>query len=272
MTTAGSYDRHSHRDDDAEIQRLAAQARSGWGKEARMLVWLGLRDGMSVLEPGSGPGFVTAQLLDLLPTSTITCLEVDPVLLAQAQTELQDKAGGRVRFVEGSVLETGFEADQFDFVYARLLLQHLSDPVGAVREMFRVLKPGGKLVIYDVDDDLFGFFDPPIPEFAPVLERFGQAQAARGGDRRIGRRLWRMLRSVGFDNLELEVVASHSDEKPLESFMRHLDPQRLAWLVSGGWLTQGELDAFAAAWQTFMASAGSYTLWMMVMVCGEKPE
>ena len=272
MSTTGSYDRHSHRDDAAEIQRLASQARSGWGKEARKLIWFGLRDGMSVLEPGSGPGFVTAQLLDLLPTSTITCLEIDPALLAQAQQELQDKVGERVRFVEGSVLETGLEANQFDFVYARLLLQHLSDPVGAVREMFRVLKPGGKLVIYDVDDDLFGFFDPPIPEFAPVLARFGEAQAVRGGDRRIGRRLWRMLRAVGFDNLGLEVLASHSDEASLESFMQHLDPDRLGWLVNGGWLSQAELDAFAVARQKFMELAEAYTLWMMVMVCGEKPE
>ena len=77
---------------------------------------------------------------------------------------------------------------------------------------------------------------------------------------------------MGFDNLGLEVLASHSDEASLESFMQHLDPDRLAWLVNGGWLAQAELDAFAVARQKFMESAEAYTLWMMVMVCGEKPE
>ena len=46
-----------------------------------------------------------------------------------------------------------------------------------------MLKPGDKLVVYDIDDELFGLFEPPIPEFARVIETFGQAQAARGGDR-----------------------------------------------------------------------------------------
>ena len=49
--------------DEAEVKRLASQARGGWGKEARTLSWFGLQDGMSVLELGSGPGFITEQLL-----------------------------------------------------------------------------------------------------------------------------------------------------------------------------------------------------------------
>jgi len=79
MTASGSYDlQASHRDVTAEIQRLAAQARSGWDKESRTLSWFGLKDGMSVLELGSGPGFITEQLVALLPTSSpisnLSCL------------------------------------------------------------------------------------------------------------------------------------------------------------------------------------------------------
>jgi len=67
MTTSGSYDiRESHRDTNAEIERLAAQARLGWGKEAHTLSWFGLKNGMSLIELGSGPGFITESLLTLL--------------------------------------------------------------------------------------------------------------------------------------------------------------------------------------------------------------
>ncbi|MCB0184196.1 MAG: class I SAM-dependent methyltransferase, partial [Caldilineaceae bacterium] len=105
MAAAGSYDLHnSHRSVDAEIRRLAAQARSGWVKEARVLSWFGLQDGMSVLEVGSGPGFTTAQLLALLPTSSITCVDVDRTLLDQAAHHLQDKGAERVQLIEGSVM------------------------------------------------------------------------------------------------------------------------------------------------------------------------
>ncbi len=157
MEAAGSYDQHaSHRDVTAEIQRLAAQACLGWDKESRTLSWFGLEDGMSVLELGSGPGFVTAQLLDLVPSSPVTCLEMDAALLKQAEDYLHEKANHRVQFVEGSVMDTRLEANQFEFAYARLLFQHLPDPIGAAKEIWRVLKPGGKLVTNDIDDELFG--------------------------------------------------------------------------------------------------------------------
>ena len=56
MTTSGSYDvRKPHRDANAEIQRLARQARLGWEEEARNLPWFGVKGGMSLIELGSGP-------------------------------------------------------------------------------------------------------------------------------------------------------------------------------------------------------------------------
>jgi SAM-dependent methyltransferase len=272
MTASGSYDMHaSHRDANAEIQRLAAQARSGWDKESRMLSWFGLTDGMSVLELGSGPGFITEQLLALIPTSPITCLEIDRTLLNRAEQYLQHKANQRVQFVEGSVMDTRLESNLFDFAYARLLFQHLPDPIGAAKEIWRVLKPGGKLAIYDVDDELFGLFQPPIPEFAIVLEKFGQAQAARGGNRRIGRSLSRILKASGFCNLDLEAVATHSDTIGVEPFLRNIDPDRMLSLVKLGLITEQDLERFRVALTKFSASPEAYTLWLSLMMCGEKP-
>lgn len=271
MSASGSYDLHSaHRDADTEIRRLAAQARSGWEKEARLLAWFGLQDGMSVLEVGSGPGFITGQLLELLPTSPLTCVEVDRTLLDQAEHYLQDKDRARVQLVEGSVMATGLEANQFDFAYARFLFQHLADPLGAAQELWRVLKPGGKLVILDIDDGLFGLFAPPIPEFAKVLETFGAAQAARGGNRMIGRNLWRILKTANFANVEVEVVASDSSTRGVASYLQHIDPERMQSLVKLGLLTEAELTQYSDALKTFLATPDAYTLWLSFMVCGEK--
>ena len=272
MSASGSYDLHnSHRDADAEIQRLAAQVRSGWAKEARVLAWFGLQDGMSVLEVGSGPGFTTGQLLELLPTSPLTCVEVDRTLLDQAEHYLQDKGRARVQLVEGSVMDTGLPSNQFDFVYARFLFQHLADPLGAAQEIWRVLKPGGKLVIFDIDDGLFGLFAPPIPEFTKVLETFGAAQAARGGNRHIGRNLWRILNTAKFANIDVEVVASDSSTRGVESYLQHIHPDRMISLVKAGLLTEAELTEYSAALETFLATPDAYTLWLSFMVCGEKP-
>ncbi len=227
---------------------------------------------MSVLELGSGPGFITEQLLALVPTSPITCLEVDPALLTQAKQYLHNKANQRVRFVEGSVTDTRLAANQFDCAYARFLFQHVSDPMGAAKEIWRVLKPGGKLIIHDIDDEIFGLFEPLIPEFAIVLEKFGQAQAARGGNRRIGRRLSPMLKAAGFCNIDVEVLASHSENIGVESFLRHIDPDRMNSLVKLGLLSEQDLERYRAALTTFLASPEAYTLWLSLMICGEKPQ
>jgi ubiquinone/menaquinone biosynthesis C-methylase UbiE len=272
MSDSGSYNLPaSQHAAQAEIERLAAQAHSGWDKEARTLSWFGLKDGMSVLELGSGPGFITEQLLTLLPTSPITCVEIDRTLLDRAAQHLPNNANQRVRFVEGSVMDTHLESDQFDFAYARLLFQHLRDPIGAAREIWRVLKPGGKLVIYDIDDELFGLFQPPLPEFAPVLAAFGQGQAARGGNRHIGRGLWRVLNAASFGNIDLEVVASHSADSGVEPFLRHINPDRMLSLVGRDLLSEQDLERFRAALTAFAALPDAYTLWLSLMVCGEKP-
>ena len=268
-----SYDvSQTHRSRDAEIQRLAAQARLGWAKEARTLSWFGLRDGMSVLDLGSGPGFIAEKLLEMLPSSSITCLDIDPSLIADAQAYLQDKGGDRVRFVVASVTETTLPDDSFDFVYARLLFQHLPDPVRAAKEVWRILKPGGKFVIYDIDDAMSGVTSPEIPEWPTILERFAQVQAAQGGNRYIGRELWRVLDAAGFRNLDLEVTATHSDALGIEPFLPQMDPDRLLPLVQMGIFPEEEMERIRASHDRFLESPNPYILMLSLMVGGEKIE
>src|SRR6267378_1751438 len=164
----------------SELDRLRAQVLLSWPREARLLGWLGLRDGMRVLELGCGPGFVTEQLLALVPHAHVTALDRDAELLGRARQALAGDA--RVGFVQASAGATGLADACFDFVLARYLFQHLPDPEAVAREALRVLRPGGRLAVVDLDAALWGIVDPAFPEVQPIYAKTGRAQAARGGD------------------------------------------------------------------------------------------
>src|SRR5438874_8284644 len=125
----GSYNvKTEHRDEESEFHRLEAQTLVSWKKEARLLEWLGLKDGMSILEFGSGPGFVTQQLLSLVPHGRITAVDVDPEMQRQARARLPEIENGRLVSIQASATNTGLPDNSFDFAIARLLFQHLQDP------------------------------------------------------------------------------------------------------------------------------------------------
>src|ERR1041384_5607091 len=122
MTAARPYEAGQyHRDLPAELKRLYRFANLNWPKEARALQLLGLTDGMSVLEVGSGPGFYTELLSGLVPNGQITGVEIDRSLIAHAEDYLAQRAASPVSFVETSVLDTGLPAGQLDFATARLV-------------------------------------------------------------------------------------------------------------------------------------------------------
>lgn len=255
---------------DVELARLRAQALQWWDQEEQVLTGLGLRDGMSVLEPGAGPGFITEQLLRLLPSSVITIVERDPVMIAQAQRYLADKGIERVRLVTASVLDTGLPADTFDFAYARLIFQHLPNPLGAAREIWRVLKPGGRLAIADRDDGLFLTDPAPTPAALVVQQKLTADQAARGGNFNVGRRLPRILKEAGFDHLTFAVMLQHSDILGLETLSPQPPPGFLDSYVERGVITAEDRDAALADIQAFYA-ADSLVIVPAVVASGEKP-
>ena len=270
MTTPGSYDvSTAHQDRETEVARLADQASLGWEKEAAALERFGFRDGMSIVELGSGPGFVTRLLLDHFPGTQVTCVEVDETLIDDAKQYLSEYAE-RVTFASASVDATGLPTAAFDAAYARLLFQHLPDPAAAAAETFRVLHPGAPFVIYDVDDRLDFVTDPVIPGLDAVLDRMRQAQAAQGGDRYIGRRLVRLLKAAGFEDLDMEAIAANSETYGLDAFLHQFDPGRLAPLIRAGLVSREETDQLLAQRTEFLAS-DPFILFLFLMAGGRKP-
>lgn len=235
-----------------------------WKKELRLLRQFGLADGMAILDLGSGPGHYAEAIRQAFPHAAITALDSNPAMLAGARRLAE------VTLVEARADATGLPAGSFDFVIARLLFQHLSDPASTAHEAHRLLKNGGKLVIIDVDDDLFGVVNPEVPGLRRLMRRYGRAQADRGGNRRIGRALLRVLRSAGFTSCEIEAIAIHSDESGLEETFPQLDAAPLAALEAARAITPGEHEQFRRARDEFVSALDPYAMVLMFAACGVK--
>jgi SAM-dependent methyltransferase len=166
---------------------------------------LGLRAGLSCVDVGCGGGDATLELARrVAPDGRVLGLDIDRTKLEVARAEAEQQGITNVEFQLSDIRERPDAAD-FDVVYARFLLTHLSDPGAAAAALYRHLRPGGRLAVEDID--FAGYFSYPESK---ALERYRELYCAavrnRGGDPDIGPRLPWLLRQAGVEDLRMNVV------------------------------------------------------------------
>lgn len=104
-----------------------------------------------VLEIAPGPGYFSIELAKLTQCE-ITSLDISKTFVEIARSNAT-QAGVRVDFRQGNASDIPFAADAFDFIFCRAAFKNFTQPVAALEEMYRVLKPGGQAVIIDLRRD-----------------------------------------------------------------------------------------------------------------------
>lgn len=112
-----------------------------------------LFDGVAVLEIGCGTGNFTTRIVRLQPTARLTATDPDPRALARARRK--SLRYNDVRFERVYAQQLPYADESFDRVLSSMMLHHLDSDVKttALREAYRVLRPGGSMHIVDVHDD-----------------------------------------------------------------------------------------------------------------------
>ena len=123
-----------------------------WRTAANSAAYLlgSLKPHMNVLDIGCGPGTITADLAALVPDGHVTGVDHAPGILEQARTTAAERGQENVDFAVADVHALDFPDDTFCVVHAHQVLQHVGDPVQALREMRRVTRPGGLVLTLDI--------------------------------------------------------------------------------------------------------------------------
>ena len=162
-----------------------------------------LHPGQRLLDVGSGPGTITADLARLV--REVVALEVTEAAADLTRAELERQGITNATVVVGDVHRLEPDDDSFDVVHAHQVLQHVADPVAALREMVRVARPGGLVAARESDYGHFSWH-PASPGLDRWLELYDAAARANGGEPHAGRMLLAWAHAAG----ATEVVASSS--------------------------------------------------------------
>lgn len=231
----------------------------------------GVGPGLRCLDVGCGGGDVTFDLASLVGlTGHVVGVDVDATKIELARADAAQVAVTNLEFRVAD-LTSGLGDEEYDVVYARFVLTHLRDPEAAVADMRRVLRPGGRLVVEDID---FGgcFCEPASPDFTRYTEIYEESARLNGGDPRIALRLPAMLERAGLSRVRPRIV-QHAGLQGESKVMPALTLENIrATAIRHGVSTDTELDRLVDALYALAADPTAYVSNpRMVQVIGEKP-
>lgn len=158
-----------------------------------------------VLDVGCGPGSIAAAIA-AGPVGQVTGVDLSALRIAQAQTN--HTALNNLRFCVADAATLPFADATFDLVVSRMLMQYLPNRHAVIGELKRVLRPGGRLLLQDLDGQLL--WHHPEPQWLQAaLSTILHALATTGFDPMVGRKLFSLMRQHAFESIDVQLAPYH---------------------------------------------------------------
>jgi len=208
--------------------------------------------GSRVLEAGCGVGAQTVTLARNSPGARITAVDISRDSLETARRRVTAAGVTAVTFQQADLFALPFGPGSFDHVFVCFVLEHLPDPRLMLRLLGQVLKPGGSMTVIEGDHGS-AYFHPDSLPARRAIQCLVDLQARTGGNSLVGRQLYPLLTTAGFQQVRVSprlVYVDSSRPELVEGFTRNT----FTAMVEGAGkqaLAAGMMDS--AAWEQGIA-------------------
>ncbi|MCA1192937.1 methyltransferase domain-containing protein [Saccharopolyspora sp. 6V] len=212
-----------------------------------------LTPGAAVLDVGCGPGTITHDFAERVAPGHVTGVDNAAEIVEQASAG----APANTEFQVADVYALPFADGSFDVVHAHQVLQHLTDPVAALREMRRVCRPGGIVAARDADYAAMTWY-PQLPALTDWLDLYHRVARGNDAEPDAGRRLLGWAREAGFGEVDATASAwcfATAEERTWWGGLwadRVRNSSFATQAVERGLATGAELERLSAGWREWI--------------------
>lgn len=272
MSEPRRHETYTHGHAPAVVRQHAQRT----AEEAAAFLLPELRPGMRLLDVGCGPGSITRGLAERVAPGEVVGVDLSRETLEAARRDAAARGLTNLRYETGSVYELPFPDASFDAAYAHQVLQHLKERDAALREMLRVVRPGGLIALRDVDWGTAAYAprDPWLDRFVDVLQR---AWYDNGGEPQMGRHLRALFNRAGLTEATI-TAAVWCYTTPDETIAwgdayadRLLTSEMGQRPIECGYATRADIEAMAAAFRTWARHPDATWIFTHVAALARKP-
>jgi len=251
-------------EDGRESERLKAKVDPDWVVSKYIATYL--KEDGSFLDVGCGPGIIAKAV------TSISNTEVVGVDLNRERFQSVDNLGiSKLMFIEGNIESLPLKTNQFDVAFSRFLFEYLPNKELALGEMVRVCKPGGTIILQDLDFQL-NLHYPIDPSFQGNIDRVLKKLEETGFDSNVGRKLYSLMYKNGLENISIEIEPYHVyagtiDHKNEELWATKLDIVRPKIIEALG---EDQTEIFIESYMDYLRDPATLTYSILFTIVGKK--